>query len=42
MFDPHVPVVVFARPWRRLFRKSYAIRCLHCGLRMTEPATKAG
>jgi hypothetical protein len=33
-YEDHSMVVVFSRPWYRLFRKVYWIRCWFCDLKV--------
>ena len=32
----HMYVVIFRRPWRRLWRKTNVLRCWHCDLEIAE------
>lgn len=32
----HYLVVTYRRPWRRLFRKTYQVRCWFCDVRVAE------
>jgi hypothetical protein len=33
----HILTTTYSRPWRRLFRKTYWLRCWYCNLRVEEP-----
>jgi len=33
----HLLVTTYSRPWRRFFRKTYAIRCFECEVVLTDP-----